>query len=67
MFSQIYDACKAAPSTVWLRVDTSKMDGPPKPEEAEKYGKALTERMRKTMVDLGVGTEGGITEGIHLF
>ncbi|KAF2854341.1 hypothetical protein T440DRAFT_443052 [Plenodomus tracheiphilus IPT5] len=67
LFNQIKDSCKDVPSTIWLRVDTSKMAGPPKPEEMEKYGRATAERMKKKLGELRVSEEGGVKEGVFCF
>lgn len=67
MFDQMKDACKDVPEPVWLRVDTSKMEGPPAPGMAETYGAAIADRLKKRVKELGIGKEGGASEGVYFF
>lgn len=67
MFEKMKNACDNAPSSPWLRTDTSKGPGPPGPEEQESYGAIVAQRMKKRLGELKVGEEGGVREGVFWF
>ncbi|KAF2866637.1 hypothetical protein BDV95DRAFT_205159 [Massariosphaeria phaeospora] len=68
-FKLMRDACdgEGVKTVPWLRHDRSTLTGPPSKEEMAAFAKNSAERVKKLMVDLKVGMEGGTSDGVHLF